>query len=442
VLPKLYRLADNNYKDNHAFFVDGPPSVSDFFDTTSGTWKTILVAGLNNGGKGYYALDVTDPLAPKGLWEFKWSSTVCPWAAGNTPIGGAVGNTSDCHLGQSYGRPLVTKLSDGTWVVIVTSGYNNVNAPNQAGDGGGYLYVLDAATGRIIQKVPTGVGDATTPSGLAQINGYADLAEVNNMTLRVYGTDVLGNIWRFDVNDNLNPGGREATLVGTAKDSSGTPQPITVRPELSVRDGNPMVFVATGKLLGATDVGDLQSQSVYGIVDPLTGSPSFANLRGALVPLALTQVGSGAGTYRTVACTGTVAQCSAPDGWVVNLPDPGERVNVEMKIRSGTLIVGSNVPQISACISGGYSWLNFFNYRDGSAVPGGTAGGAGLGQQYSVSQQFANFLIVGITIVKLPGIGNKPKVYITGSDGTVPNVDMKYPPTDPKRVSWREVSAP
>jgi len=303
--------------------------------------------------------------------------------------------------------------------------------------------VLNASSGQIIHKMPTGVGNPATPSGLAQINGFADLAEINNMTLRVYGTDVLGNIWRFDVNDNLNPGGRETTLLGTARDSGGTPQPITIRPELSVKDGNPMVFVGTGRLLGATDVGDLQTQSIYGIVDPLTGSPSFSNLRSALVPLTLTQVGSGPGTYRTVACAGTTAQCAATDGWVVNLPDAGERVNVEMKLRSGTLIVGSNVPQISACVSGGYSWLNYFNYRDGSALPGGTAGGTGLGQQFSVSQQFSNFLIVGITIVKLPGIGSKPKVYVTGSNSTIEAVDLKFAPgDDPKRVSWREISTP
>ena len=44
---------------------------------------------------------------------------------------------------------------------------------------------------------------------------------------------------------------------------------------------------------------------------------------------------------------------------------------------------------------------------------------SGLGQQLSVSQQFSNFLIVGITIVKLPGIGSKPKVYVTGSNSTI-----------------------
>ncbi|MGZ5712921.1 MAG: PilC/PilY family type IV pilus protein, partial [Caldimonas sp.] len=447
VLPKLWKLADNNYKDNHSYFVDGTPAVSDMYDTGSGSWKTILVGGLNDGGKGYYAIDVTDPLAPKGMWEFKWNSAVCPSTVGATVVAGATGNTSDCHLGYTYGKPLITKLADGTWVVIVTSGYNNVNAPAQAGDGVGYLYVLNASTGQIIYKIATGVGDAATPSGLAQINNFVDLSEVNNTTVRVYGTDVLGNIWRFDVNDNLAPAGREATLLGTATDSGGTPQPITIRPEVSLLDGKPMIFVATGRFLGATDVGDTQVQSVYGIVDPLSGSPSFANLRTALVPLTMTQVGSGPGTYRTVTCTGSVAQCATTDGWVVNLPDLGERVNVEMKLRSGTLIVGSNVPQISACVSGGYSWLNYFNYKNGTALPGGTAGGSGLSHEFSVSQQFANFLIVGITVVKLPGagLGGAPPftVYVTGSNSTVTPVDGKIDPgfDSIKRVSWREIAA-
>ena len=234
VLPKLYRSPTTTTRTTTQFFVDGTPSVSDVYDTGSGTWKTILVGGLNNGGKGYYALDVTDPLAPKGLWEFKWNSAVCPWAAGNTPIGAAVGNTSDCHLGQTYGRPLITQARQR----------------HLGGDGDLGLQQRERAAARPATASATSTcstpsparsstrsrpacGDATTPSGLAQINNFVDLAEINNMTLRVYGTDVLGNIWRFDVNDSITPSGREATLLGTAKDSGGTPQPITIRPELS-----------------------------------------------------------------------------------------------------------------------------------------------------------------------------------------------------------------
>jgi type IV pilus assembly protein PilY1 len=315
VLPKLYKLADNNYKNLHEYFVDATPTVADA--AVGGTWKTMLVAGLNGGGRGFYALDVTDPAAPKGMWEFKWSNTC--YDSANPSTAGA-----DCHIGLSFGKPLITKLADGRWVVMVTSGYNNVNAVPKTGDGLGYLYVLNAGTGEIIYKIATTAGNAVTPSGLAQINNYVEKAEIDNTTVRVYGTDLLGNIWRFDVNDNTAPSGREATLLGTAKDGSGVPQPITVRAELTRIGEQPMVFVATGKLLGATDVADLQTQSIYGIVDPVIGTTAFPNLRTALAPLAMTQTGSGIGATRTIACTGTSTQCSSADGWRVDLPDSGE----------------------------------------------------------------------------------------------------------------------
>src|SRR5471030_2730036 len=131
---------------------------------------------------------------------------------------------------------------------MFTSGYNNVNAPPKAGDGGGYLYVLNAFTGQILYKIATGAGDSTTPSGLAQINNFVDFAAVNNTTRQVYGGDLLGNVWRFDVNDSIAPGGREATLLGVATDGGGAPQPITTRPELAELNAKPMVFVGTGRL--------------------------------------------------------------------------------------------------------------------------------------------------------------------------------------------------
>ena len=111
-----------------------------------GAWKTILVGGLNAGGKGYYALDVTVPgTAPTAaLWEFKQDSLVCD---------GAAGNKSDCHLGYTFGKPVITKLMVGTWVVMFTSGYNNLNAV--ANDGVGYLYVVNAWTGALIYKIAT-----------------------------------------------------------------------------------------------------------------------------------------------------------------------------------------------------------------------------------------------------------------------------------------------
>ena len=75
MLPNLYKLADNNYNE--------PSRV--LRRRHSRRWRRLRHAarrgrrfssrGLNGGGKGYYALDVTDPAAPKGMWEFNHSNT-------------------------------------------------------------------------------------------------------------------------------------------------------------------------------------------------------------------------------------------------------------------------------------------------------------------------------------------------------------------------------
>ncbi len=75
-------------------------------------WRTILVAGLNGGGKGFYALDITVPDSPTALWEFCADASLC--------------DLSDPDLGYSYGNPVITKLI-GAPVVLLTSGYNNAS---------------------------------------------------------------------------------------------------------------------------------------------------------------------------------------------------------------------------------------------------------------------------------------------------------------------------
>lgn len=468
VLPNLYKLADNNYANTHTYSVDGTPVIGDVDvaaphgGTPAPNWKTILVAGLNAGGKGYYALDVTDPATPKALWEFKWSSSC--WN------GVASGVKADCHVGYTFGKPVITKLATGKWVVLVTSGYNNINAPTQSGDGLGYLYVLDAGTGEIIYKIATSAGSATTPSGLAQITNYVDNVAADNTTSRVYGGDVLGNIWRFDINDVIAPldaddgagNGREAILVGTAKDSAGIAQPITTRPELAELDGKTRVFVGTGRLLGASDLdpalaSTTQTQSVYGFIDPVLPpdplnpmNTVYSDLRGVLRPLTITQSGSGASVIRTVACSGNSTECARSTGWVVDLPDSRERVNVDLKLVFGTLVFASNVPQNTACSFGGYSWLNYLNFADGLAVP--------QVPNSRVSTRMQDSIIVGLNIA-LTGSGSSggsggsggsgtgttgngtPTGLICTSDGTcTPKGIPTYTvPSPGKRVSWREV---
>ena len=101
---------------------------------------------MGAGGRGFYALDVTDPTNPVPQWEFCTNSALC--------------SVVDADLGLAFGNPVITKRRiDGSWVVLLTSGYNNVSG----GDGRGYLYVLDLATGAILSKTSTGVGNSDSP---------------------------------------------------------------------------------------------------------------------------------------------------------------------------------------------------------------------------------------------------------------------------------------
>jgi len=419
VLPELYRLADTDYKANHHYFVDATPSTGDVYDSTAAAWKTILVGGLNAGGKGYYALDITNPTAPVSLWEFNQSSTCYDGTNPSTA-------SSDCHIGLTFGRPVITKLVDGTWVVLVTSGYNNVRTPSSTGDGHGYLYVLNAITGKIITKLDTGVGNDTFPSGLREVNNYVANGALDNTTLRVYAGDLLGNIWRFDVNDNLAPSGKEATLVATAKDSGGTAQPITTRLQLAEVDGKTMIVAATGQLLGATDTSTTQAQSVYGFSDLLGSTVQYTDLRGSLRNMTLT---ASAPLIRTVACTGGNTNCALTSGWVVDLPESGERVNVDPIIVAGTLVFDSNVPSNSACQAGGHSNRNTLNLISGAAAgPDGVA-----------SHFLSDSLSVGLSYFVLPDgrvIGTT-----VGSDGSINQREIPVEPPNPlgRRVSWREI---
>ena len=176
VVRDMYKLADATYETNHHFFVDGPITVGDAYNGTA--WKTILVGGLGRGGRGFYALDVTDPAVPKALWEF--------------------GTAQDSDMGFSYGNAIITKrASDGKWVVIFASGYNNNLSP---GDSKGRLYVVDAFTGSIIQEIITD-DTVTDPdvSGIAKISNWVDNTLLDNTTQYVYGGDLGGSLWRFNL---------------------------------------------------------------------------------------------------------------------------------------------------------------------------------------------------------------------------------------------------
>jgi type IV pilus assembly protein PilY1 len=434
VMPNLASLATDNWDVQHKFNVDGSPQTGDVFDSTNGAWKTILVGGLNKGGRGYYALDVTDPANPKGLWEICSDNTLCA--------------ISDTDMGYSFGDPIITKRAyDGRWVVLVTSGLNNVSP----GNGQGYLYVLDALTGAILQKISaqdgsTLWGNTTTPSGLNKISAFSNSSTTDNTALYVYSGDLYGNVWRFDpsVTPVSYPTIQTTGVQKLAQlmDSSSPPKPqsITTKIELGVVSGFRALFVGTGRYLGSTDLSDPSTltpvegwayqNTIYGFKDKGT---NYGNLRAATSPGLVQQTLTDTAGIRTQ--SNNAVNWGAKDGWFVDLnpsnTSPGERVNLDPQLQLATLAIISNVPNNSACTVGGDSFNYQFNYATGlpvSTSPGGVVGTKTTGQ-----------IAVGFVIIQLPN--GALKEIVTGASGskTTTSVNVGGVGGAPRRSSWREL---
>ncbi len=362
VMPGIYQIADTAYANAHRFMLDGSPEIGDVFDVTAGIWKTIIVGGANGGARGFYALDITDPRNPKGLWEFCSDSTLCPTV-------GAVSH-SDGDLGFSYGNPVIGKRAfDGKWVVVLTSGLNNVSP----GSGAGFFYVLDAITGQVLDKVSTGVGTTLAPSGLMRQGGYFKAGLVDAKMDFVYGGDLQGNVWRIDMSTSPPALMHMATL----KDGAGNPQPITVRPVVTNLNNNRIFYIGTGRYLASTDPSDTSQQSIYGFKDK--GADYGTNIRtGAnLVTQTLT-----AGSSRTI--TNNSVNWSTQDGFVIDLNpgnnSPGERIVLDPRLELGTLVFASSVPIVGGCTPGGDSFVYNLDFTSGSYVPGAVGNVAAVRQ--------------------------------------------------------------
>jgi type IV pilus assembly protein PilY1 len=411
VIPNLYKLADAAYAGNHQYYVDGPIVVGDAYNGSA--WRSILVGGLARGGRGYYALDVTDPANPVALWEF--------------------GTAQDVNVGYSYGNPVLTKrASDGRWVVLVASGYNNVSP----GDGMPHLYVLDAFTGAKLSTID--IGSASTDpnlNGIAKIANWVDNTLIDNTTQYVYAGDLGGNLWRFDLS---------ASSVQRLGYTSATPgdQPITVRPELArVKDSAGIaymaVFFGTGRYLGFTDVqpsSPSQSvvQSVYAVKDTGTDLGVLSASSAKLVAQTLNSSTS----PRTIASPAAV-DWATDNGWYMNLP-VGERINVDPSLQLGTFVIASNVPDTNYCTVGGTSWLYALNYSTGGPVS--TAQSAGNGEQI-VGTFTGSALTVGLSLLQLPG--GKVVALVSTSDTKVNAASIPVAPAaavSPRRLGWREIN--
>jgi type IV pilus assembly protein PilY1 len=424
-MKKLYVQASTTYGTNHQFTTDGSPEVADV--KYGGSWHTVLVAGLNAGGRGYYALDVTNPADPKQLWELCADPAVCS------------GDNYDADIGLSFGNPQFGTWKDGGgtehWVVFLTAGYNNVPGTDGigSGTGKGYLYVVDVATGKVLDKTSTGAGDTATPSGFAKITAVTLNPATDPKVTYVYGGDNQGKMWRFDF---TAPGSPKVLQMGDA----GVKQPVTSRPEVTMcRVGGTtgaatVVIYGTGRLLDIGDIGSTDVQSVYVLKDSgsAIGASQWRNDT-SMSHQRLSKTDKGSGFVYNM--SGPAVDLSTQAGWYFDLDqNSGERVNLDPKVASGTINIVSNIPTSSSdCSVGGSSNLYQLDVCTGAEVVVDSALGETAGRTLS-----SNAAAVGFIIVQLPD--GRKKVIAKLADG---RDDGGWNPSplnaEAHRAGWRRV---
>jgi type IV pilus assembly protein PilY1 len=343
----LANLTSPNYV--HQYFVDGPPFVGDAF--INGAWKSILVGTFGAGGRGVFALDVTNPDAfdkTKVLWEFTFED--------------------DQNLGYTLSRPLVARMQDGHWAAVFSNGYGSDN--HQAS-----LFVVDLETGALIRRIDTGAGSPATPNGLATPSLLVD----GEWTIKLaYAGDLLGNLWKFDLSDPAPANWKiafEGQPLFRARDAEGNTQPITA--PLAIRNhsqGSYMIYFGTGKYFESGDnlVGaDPLVQSFYALWDNDSSIPDGRDSLQEQKIIDESQLSAAGAKLRVV--SNNLVDYASQRGWYLDLESPveggqGERVVSAPLLRHGRVIFTTLIPFEDPCTAGGTSWIGMLDALNGARL--------------------------------------------------------------------------
>lgn len=353
--PRLSALTDPGY--SHMSYVDATPAIG-VAKTGTGSaasdWRTVLVSGTGGGGKGVFALDITNPTTfdeSKALWEFT--------------------QANDSDMGYVLGKSRIVKLRTSSpsaststyrWFAMVPAGVNNYVAGSDGtfsstGAPTIFLLALDKPAGAA-WSLNDNYYKISLPfdSELAVTNatGVINLEAYNNnagITEYVYAGDLHGKFWALDFTgfgaSDWNAGklSRFSTGTGTtaypmyiAKDASGNIQPITAAPGILVGSASNQHFVGfgTGKYIEASDAVSPQRNTYYTLFDNGSGAATSGTSgtvgisgRGRLVQV----TADGAGNLNPVSTFAwgngrptTDGDMTKRAGWYYDLPDSGERV--------------------------------------------------------------------------------------------------------------------
>lgn len=278
--PKLPLLTRKDYAGSHQSYVDATPVVSDA--VVGSSWKTVLVGGTGGGGRGVYALDVTEPdkfTAANALWEFTAND--------------------DADMGFVIGVPKIVRLRTSAkgatpatdkWFVAVASGVNNYAkdgySEQVSASGKPAIFLLDLSKekntswrlGQNFYKISLPIDESLARSQATGVVNFNVAWGSDQFVHKLFAGDLHGNMWALDFakveNGTTDWNFAKLSSFGdapmfVAKDAAESRQPITVAPVVAsgTKYGSLIIAFGTGKYLEAADRINRQVNTFYALYD-------------------------------------------------------------------------------------------------------------------------------------------------------------------------------
>ena len=348
------------------YFYDGSTGIYQNADNT----KVWIYPSMRRGGRMLYGIDVTNPDNP--LYK---------WRAGCPNLDNDTGCTEGMSgIGQTWSTPsvaLIKGYSTTAPVVVVGGGYDkcedaNVANPACTGSKGGFVYVLDGATGAVIRSFPT-ARPVAADVAMVDINNdsHPDYA---------YAADTGGNIYRIDF------------IASPATAIERTPAQWTSRKVAHTAGGGrkflfaPALLYADDKVYVALGSGDREHplETHYPFTDVVNRFYVYRDDLAADITALSTDLDAMADYTASDSCTtAPVLPNSELRGWFMDLNQygQGEQAVTTALIAGGMVTFSTNrpVPAVAGTCSTalgqarGY-WVNLLNGSGAIEVPGACGG--------------------------------------------------------------------
>ena len=216
VLGNFEKIPSSKANSTNAIYgIDGSPVVKDiYFDdtpndgTTNPRWRTILLSGLGSGGKGLFAIDVTNPNNPTHLFAINHNGSdqvIQHWGTNTfkNEFGyrsGSIDSKYDYRkLGETWSTPRIIRIKvsgKDKWVAVFGGGYNGAVNPNYGSavfvmdleDEGRLLKVIDIEDqANVMHNYVFGTVSNNTQTEFNLANYGLTSYDINCCTLKVYG---------------------------------------------------------------------------------------------------------------------------------------------------------------------------------------------------------------------------------------------------------------